>query len=206
MSDVLKRIPNWLTSARLFLIPVFVICMVDPSRSMVWVATVVFIIAAITDYADGYLARRFKAVTDFGKLLDPMADKILVMSALVMLVAQRSDVNGAPWVPGWMVVVILAREIWITGLRAVAASRGQIIAARSAGKYKSALQMVAIVLLLFHEIPFVGTGYSCQFAGACLLFISMIFSIWGAMEYTQEILFYPQAASPAAPAEPTEGN
>lgn len=175
--------------------------MTDPSEKMVLAAVGVFILAAITDYFDGFIARKYDLVSDFGKLLDPLADKILVMTALVMLVAQRSDVFGDPWVPGWMVVLILAREIWVTGLRGVAASRGIVVAAGSGGKVKSALQMVAIVFLLLHnnEIPvgqvtsLVGIGrpdlvITCQLIGMNLLVFSLVFAYWSACDYTAEIL------------------
>src|SRR5262245_57339044 len=138
---MVQRLPNWLTFLRLGLIPVFVFLMVEPSRWMVDLAMIVFIVAAFTDYIDGIIARRYGAVSDFGKLLDPLADKILVMAALVMLASQRSDTYGEPWVPGWMVVMVLAREIWVTGLRAVASARGVVVAASTTGKFKSGLQM-----------------------------------------------------------------
>jgi CDP-diacylglycerol--glycerol-3-phosphate 3-phosphatidyltransferase len=149
----MRKVPNWLTAIRLALIPLFVVLMVNPSRETLWIATAVFLVAAVTDYADGYIARRYRAVTELGKLLDPLADKILVMAALVMLTAQRTFESGDPWVPGWMVVVILAREIWVTGLRGIAAAHGHVVAASPAGKVKSVLQMVAIVLLLAYDLP-----------------------------------------------------
>jgi CDP-diacylglycerol--glycerol-3-phosphate 3-phosphatidyltransferase len=183
---VVKRIPNWLTYLRLALTPVFVLLMVEPSPWMVYAATGIFIVAAITDLFDGILARRLGAVSDAGKLLDPVADKILVMAALVMLVAQRSEVDGTPWVPGWMVVLVLAREIWVTGVRALAASRGVIVAAGMAGKVKSSFQMVAIVLLLLHDYPVVIFGLSMpsQILGLNALLLSIILSYWGAIDYT----------------------
>ena len=191
-SSLIKKIPNWLTYLRLVLIPVFVILMIDPTRTMVLVAAWVFIAAAITDYVDGFIARKFSAVSDFGKLLDPLADKILVMSGLVMLLAQRSDENGTPWVPGAMVVLVLAREIWVTGLRGVAASRGLIVPAGGAGKIKSGFQMIAIVLLLLHDRPLSSLGipvaWSCKFLGLNFLLISILFSLWSATEYTWSIL------------------
>src|SRR5262249_9731081 len=116
-SPFVQRLPNYLTFFRLALVPVFVVLMLEPSEYMVFLAIIVFVVAAITDYVDGIIARSFGAVSDFGKLLDPLVDKILVMAALVMLVAQRSDVDGTPWVPGWMVVLVMARELWVTGLR-----------------------------------------------------------------------------------------
>lgn len=202
MTRYLIKLPNWLTSLRIFLIPVFVVLMVDPSDAMVYWATGIFAFAAFTDYVDGYLARRYRAVSNFGKLLDPLADKILVMAALVMLVAQRGDVYGMPWVPAWMVVLVLAREFWVTGLRAVAASQGVIVAASSSGKLKNFLQMVSIVFLLLHdyEIKFglplsvLGIGpadgaISCQLIGINLLFISLVFSVWSAGEYSIAVLW-----------------
>ncbi len=190
MSEIYKKIPNWLTYSRLGLIPVFMLLMVDPAPWMVNLATVVFIVAALTDLLDGYWARRYQAVSDFGKLLDPVADKILVMTALVMLTALRSDVYGEPWVPGWMVVLVLARETWISGLRAVAASHGKIVAASATGKFKSGFQMFAIVLLLLHDVPIKLFGFdlSAQMMGVNLLLLSVLVSYWGAYEYTIEIL------------------
>ncbi|MBN8550633.1 MAG: CDP-diacylglycerol--glycerol-3-phosphate 3-phosphatidyltransferase [Deltaproteobacteria bacterium] len=199
MNSVLHRLPNWLTYLRLGLIPVFVVLMIEPTQGAVLLATFVFIIAAITDYTDGYIARRYGAVSDSGKLLDPMADKILVLSALVMLVAQRSDLTGDPWVPGWMVVLVLAREIWVTGLRGIAASKGVVVAATQSGKYKSGFQMVAIVFLLLHDttFPFGGQRISCQSIGVNLLFFSIVISYWGAVEYSFSVLGE-EKKSPAA--------
>ncbi|MBX7138642.1 MAG: CDP-diacylglycerol--glycerol-3-phosphate 3-phosphatidyltransferase [Oligoflexia bacterium] len=190
MSDFVKKLPNWLTFSRLILIPIFVILMHDPSRAEALLATIIFTLAAFTDYVDGHLARRYKAISDFGKLLDPVADKILVMSALVMLVAQRSDLDGEPWVRGWLVVLVLARETWVTGLRAVAAARGIIVPAGASGKMKSALQMIAIVLLLLHDLAINvgGVKITCQLIGSNLLLLSILFSYWGAWDYTREIL------------------
>jgi len=191
LSKKFRNLPNYITFARLGLIPLFVALMIDPSRWMVNLAIVVFAIAVMTDYVDGFLARRYGVVTDFGKLLDPVADKILVMAALVMLVAQRSDLYGEPWVPGWIVVLVLARETWVTGIRAVAASRGIIVAANNTGKVKSSLQMISIILLLMHEYAFRlgGIQISCQIVGVNLLLISVAFSYWAAFEYTHQILF-----------------
>ena len=154
-------------------------------RLNIW-ATVVFIFSAITDFLDGYLARRNGQVSDFGKLMDPIADKILVMAALVMLVAQRGLFNAEPWVPAWMVVMILAREIWINGVRSFAASQGIVVAAGNLGKIKSFAQMVAIPLLLLHDMVLVETTYrfTAQFFGERLLLLSIVFSYWSAVEYT----------------------
>ncbi len=189
MADWYKKLPNWLTFIRLALIPVFVVFLIDPSRTSLNIAAVIFVLAAVTDYADGILARRYAAITDFGKLFDPLADKILVMSALVMLVAVRDD-QCISFVPGWMVVLILAREFWVTGLRAYAAKGGTIVAAKSGGKVKSFLQMVAILALLLHDYSFNIFGFrvTYQFVGLNILLVSLAFSYISAFDYSLSIL------------------
>ena len=151
MVKIVLTLPNWLTLLRVALIPVFVILLLDPTPVMVQWAVYIFCIAAVTDYLDGFIARRMRSVSDFGKLLDPLADKILVFSALIMLTSLRSDLTAAPWVPGWMVVMVVAREIWVTGVRGVAATHGVVIAANESGKWKSFLQMFAVIFLLRHD-------------------------------------------------------
>lgn len=189
MANWFKRIPNWLTFLRLILIPVFVAVLIEPSRNSLNIAAVIFALAAFTDYADGYIARRYKAISDFGKLFDPLADKILVMAALVMLVSLRDD-NCVSFVPGWMVTLILARELWITGLRAFAAKDGTIVAAKSGGKVKSALQMIAILALLLYDYSFSFFGYrvTAQFLGINILIVSLAFSYLSAVDYSLAIL------------------
>lgn len=190
----MRNVPNALTFLRLALVPVFVVLMIDPGRRAVALATGIFIFAALTDFFDGWVARRYGVSSNFGKMLDPLADKLLVMAALVMLVAQRSDFDGAPWVPGWMVVVVLAREIWITGLRSIAAEGGQYIGAGSVGKIKAWLQMVSIVLLLMHgKVILAGFYVDAQLWGMRLLFLSILFSVFSAVEYTSAV-FYGQKA------------
>jgi CDP-diacylglycerol--glycerol-3-phosphate 3-phosphatidyltransferase len=181
-----KQIPNILTYIRLALIPVFVALMVSPTRAMVDAAALVFILAAITDLFDGILARKWGAVSDLGKLLDPLADKILVMAGLVMLVSQRGAYDSAPWIPGWMVVLIMSRELWVTGIRGVAATRGIVVPAGNAGKLKSVLQMVAIVCVMIFDrkITLLGYKFTFQLLGLNLLLLSIMFSVWGAVDYT----------------------
>jgi len=183
-------VPNLLTILRLLLIPVFVGLLLYPTDYRIMLATIVFVFAALTDFVDGVLARKWGAVTDMGKLLDPLADKILVMSALVMLVGLRSEATGLPWVPAWMVVLVLAREIWVTGIRGVAASAGNVISASQSGKVKSLLQMVAITLILIHSrIAFQLGDYqiTAGHVGLNLLLISIFFSYWGAIYYSHQV-------------------
>ena len=182
------NIPNLLTIFRILLIPVFVYFL---SVEQNYVATAIFIVAAITDWLDGYWARKTNQVTDFGKLMDPIADKILVMSALVMLVGLRGFFKAEPWVPAWIVIMVLARETWVNGLRSLAASRGVVVAAGNLGKIKSFLQMTAIILLLLHDLVLVQIGrlpLTASFFGERLLVISLVFSYWSAVEYTNAIL------------------
>ena len=141
-----------------------------------WLAAGVFFIATVSDFFDGYLARNYDSVTTLGKFLDPMADKLVVATALIML----AGMARTPHVPAWMVVVLVAREIMVTGLRAVAAAEGLIVAAEELGKYKMALQSIAIQGLLIHY-----TYWHVDFfaAGMFVLWIAMAVSVWSCVDY-----------------------
>lgn len=193
-----EHIPNGLTCLRLALIPVFVFLMTWPGDKPYPLAGVVFAAAALTDFIDGYLARRWNVVSDFGKLFDPLADKILVMAALVLMVAQTSELTGDPWIPAWIVVLVLAREIWVTGVRGFAANKGLIIPAAQSGKWKSFLQMMAILLFFFRgvEVPYVEPTMYLPTVGMMLLYISVLLSYWGAIDYTWQALIEPGPARP----------
>lgn len=189
MANWYRTLPNWLTFLRLVLIPVFVFFLVNPSQASLNTAAAIFVCAAITDYADGLLARRYAAITDFGKLFDPLADKILVMAALVMLVSV-TDGTCQAMVPGWMVVAILAREFWVTGLRAFAAAAGTVVAAKSGGKVKSFLQMLSILAILLNDMSLNVIGYSVSMRviGLNLLLLSLLFSYLSAFDYSIAVL------------------
>ncbi|MCR4601195.1 MAG: CDP-diacylglycerol--glycerol-3-phosphate 3-phosphatidyltransferase [Clostridia bacterium] len=164
------NLPNKLTTLRMLLVPVFIVLFL---MGMNIPATVVFVGASMTDYFDGYLARKNNLVTNYGKIMDPLADKLLVTSALVCLV-QTGDV------PAWMVIVILAREFAIMGLRTVAASEGIVIAAAWSGKIKTASQMFAIFLLLLNNWPFSLIGIPMA---KIMLWIAVIMTIYSGCEY-----------------------
>ena len=137
------NLPNNLTILWIILVPVFVAvmltnCFGDNSR---WVALAIFIIASLTDLLDGKIARKYNLVTNFGKFMDPLADKMLVCSALIRLVELGR-------IPSWMVIIIVARDFVISGFRLVAAESGKVIAANYWGKFKTASQMVMICLLI----------------------------------------------------------
>ncbi len=135
------NLPNKLTMIRVFLVPVFVIFMMLPYGFSRWVALAIFIVASLTDTADGYIARKYNLVTNFGKFMDPLADKLLVCSAMICLITTGQ-------LPAWMVIVIIAREFIISGFRLIAVESGIVIAASWWGKIKTIVQMVMICALL----------------------------------------------------------
>jgi CDP-diacylglycerol--glycerol-3-phosphate 3-phosphatidyltransferase len=135
------NVPNALTLLRIFLVPVLVTMILTRFEGKQWLCVGVFLLASLTDFVDGWLARRWRQVTPMGKLLDPMADKLLIAGAFISLI----EVGG---VPAWMVVVIIAREFAVTGLRGIAAERGVMIAASGFGKIKMGVQVACVCVLL----------------------------------------------------------
>jgi len=138
------NLPNKLTIARIVMIPIFVVVLL---LKYYYAAAGIFVLASVTDFLDGYIARKYNMITNFGKLMDPLADKLLVTSALVCLV-ELGDI------PSWMVIIILSREFTISILRAVAAAEGKVIAASKWGKSKTVLQMIAVISILIQNYPF----------------------------------------------------
>ena len=153
------NLPNRLTLARIGLTAVFVAALLLPNNGWILshfpygktIALTVFLVAALTDWFDGWLARRHKMETDFGALLDPVADKILTMAAFICFIEQPSDPNNredTPLVQAWMVLIIVAREFLVTGLRLIASQRGVVLKAEQLGKNKAFSQMVTIIVTL----------------------------------------------------------
>ena len=179
----LLNLPNILTLVRVAAVPVVLVLLLFESKSNCFWATVVFSLAAITDWLDGYLARKWEIVTVLGKFLDPLADKLIVMAALIMLIPLDR-------VPAWAVFLILAREIIITGLRSIASSEGIVIAASSLGKYKTIFQMVAIVGLLLHYRYYWFFGLEFNFlypsfhnVGIFFFYVSLGLTLWSGADY-----------------------
>jgi CDP-diacylglycerol--glycerol-3-phosphate 3-phosphatidyltransferase len=160
------NLPNFLTLVRICLIPVFVVVFLAPTPDRSMVAAVIFTVAAVTDLLDGYIARRTGQVTKLGKLLDPIADKLLVLSALILLV-------NIDRVSALVALLIIARELAVTGVRAIAAGERLIIAAETTGKYKMALQVVAIVLLILEGTWLAEFG-NLHLAGTATLYVSLV--------------------------------
>jgi len=168
---------------RIAAIPLLAALLMSPTQSAGFWAAAVFAIASITDWFDGYLARRMNIVTVFGKFLDPIADKLIVMAAMIMILPFGR-------VPAWMVLVILGREIVITGLRGIASSEGIVIPASELGKFKTIFQIVAILGLLLHYdyYWFFGIQHpllqvSMHNVGMFYLWIATLLTIWSGIDY-----------------------
>lgn len=169
---------------RVLLIPgvLFFIDNFSPLRS--FIASLLYLGAAAGDALDGYLARSRGQVSVLGKFLDPLADKLIVTAVLVFMVALGR-------VPAWVVVVLIARDLAITGLRSIASAEGLVIAASEGGKVKTALQLVAIMMLLIHfRYPVLGLGFSIDYhqAGLVVLYISMAMSVISGVDYVRGFL------------------
>jgi CDP-diacylglycerol--glycerol-3-phosphate 3-phosphatidyltransferase len=166
--------PNGLTIIRIAAIPLILLLFSFPtSPSMTFIAALLFSGAAFTDYLDGFLARRQGKVTFLGKVLDPVADKLLTSSAFIMLAAHG-------WLPAWMVCIIVGRELAITGLRSVIAGKGVDISASRLGKLKTGFQIAAIIPLMVHY-PLV--ALDCQAIGQTLIWIALGFTVWSGVDY-----------------------
>ena len=163
------NLPNKLTILRVIAVPFFVVLYLMNYRIA---AFLLFIAASFTDMLDGKIARKYGLVTNFGKIMDPLADKVLVYSAFCLMVE-----NGT--VPGWVLILILAREFTVAGMRTVAASEGIVIAAGMSGKIKTVLQMIAVPLLLLGTWPHESVAY----AGQLFLYASLVMTVYSGIEY-----------------------
>jgi len=177
------NLPNILTMMRIAAIPLLASLLMSPSKPAGFWAAAVFSLASITDWLDGYLARRMGVVTVFGKFLDPIADKLIVMAALIMILPFGR-------VPAWMVLLILGREIIITGLRGIASSEGIVIQASDLGKFKTIFQIVAIIGLLLHYdynwffgIDLPSLHVNMHNVGMFFLWIATLLTVWSGIDY-----------------------
>lgn len=174
-------IPNVLTFIRMATVPLLIYLVMRPGPLAAALATAAFFFATITDFLDGYIARSYGSSTDLGKFLDPLADKLIVAAALITLAL----VPRTPRVPFWIVALLISREVLVTGLRTWAAAHGRIIGADELGKYKMALQAVALHGLLLHY-----TYLHINFfaAGMFILWIATVVTIWSGIEYFVKVL------------------
>jgi CDP-diacylglycerol---glycerol-3-phosphate 3-phosphatidyltransferase len=165
--------PNTLTLFRIVAVPIIVLLLMMPNRFTALLAGLIFSVAAITDYFDGYLARRYGLVTNLGKVMDPVADKLLVSCSLIML-------SSLGWMPAWIACIIIGRELAVTGLRNIIAQNKLDLSASSLGKYKTGFQIAAIIPLMFHY-PAVGLDF--QAVGMFFLWGALGFTIWSGADY-----------------------
>jgi len=189
------NLPNTLTVVRIFMVPVMVILLLDEPTEMEAVACcAIFVVAMVTDIIDGYLARKWGLVSVAGAFLDPLADKLMVISTLVMLVPLG-------WVPGWLVAALICRELTITALRTIAVSEGIILAADQLGKFKTAFQSTAIGFLLWHyptrfwpgDHSLTVDAHSC---GIVLIYFALAFAMISAFNYLAS--FFREASANSA--------
>lgn len=179
------NLPNKITLSRVFMIPFFILFLtVDFGWGTMriggvempvehFVGALIFIIASVTDWLDGYLARKNNLVTNMGKFLDPLADKLLVSAAFILLVEMGIA-------PAWVVIVIISREFAVTGLRLILAGGGEVVAANQLGKIKTVAQILAIASLLLNNIFFEAIGIPF---GQIMLYIALIFTAWSGVDY-----------------------
>ncbi len=163
------NLPNKLTILRVCMIPFFVVFMLMDESWTNWIALAFFVVASLTDLLDGYLARKYKLVTNFGKFMDPLADKLLVCSALICFVELHA-------IPTWVVIVIISREFLISGFRLIAADNGIVLAAGIWGKWKTTFQMIMIIVLIA-DIP----GF--YIVEQILIYISLALTIISLIDY-----------------------
>ncbi|MGE3758712.1 MAG: CDP-diacylglycerol--glycerol-3-phosphate 3-phosphatidyltransferase [Pseudobdellovibrionaceae bacterium] len=175
------QMPMWITMSRVVVVPFLILLMIPQHWAYHLAAGILFILASISDYYDGYFARKFNAVSTMGKLMDPVADKILVSSILIFLIPSGR-------IDPYLVIVLLGRDTIIAGIRAVAAAENLIIDAKAAGKWKTGLQMTGIPMVIIgnpfgvavvgNEIPIIKIGYF-------LLWVSVTLSLWSGYQYIQ---------------------
>lgn len=190
------NLANNLTLARIAAVPILVLLLYFPGRSTCLVAMLFFIAASVTDIVDGIVARRRNLVTNLGKFLDPLADKLLIASLLIML-------TRLGWVEAWVAVIIVGREITVTGLRAVAADMGVVIAADTFGKLKTIVQMLALCPLVLH---FPWYGYDPNPLGNVLLYAALVLTLVSGCNYFygfgQKVIWSRDSSNRGRPVDP----
>ncbi|MBS9775868.1 MAG: CDP-diacylglycerol--glycerol-3-phosphate 3-phosphatidyltransferase [Fusobacterium sp.] len=180
------NLPNRLTMVRFILAIPFIYFLQESATHGYFyriISLIIFSVASLTDFFDGYIARKYNLITDFGKIMDPLADKILVISALVVFV----ELN---YIPAWMSIIVLAREFLISGIRILAAAKGEVIAAGNLGKYKTTSQMIVIIIiLLVGNIDVIISGINFTMS-EILMLVPVILTVWSGWEYTFKAKHY----------------
>ena len=167
------NLPNAITMLRIGILPVLFLILLEPGEGLSLTIAILFILAALTDLLDGYVARRYNIVTRMGKLLDPIADKIIMSAALVLLI----PVGRAP---AWVVALMIMRDFAVDGLRSMAAAEGHVIEASRLGKYKTLCQIVAVSALIIHYPIY---GIDASSIGTAFLYVALVLSLWSGFDY-----------------------
>jgi len=170
------NLPNCITMVRIAVMPVLFFLVLSPGRIFSLIIAILFIAASVTDFLDGYVARRYNIVTKMGKLLDPIADKLLISTAMIMMIPIGR-------IPAWVVVIIIMRDIFVDGLRSIASSEGLIIQARTLGKQKTLCQIIAVSALLIHYPIF---WIDAHVVGTVVLYIALILTVWSGADYFRQ--------------------
>ncbi|MCI5115800.1 MAG: CDP-diacylglycerol--glycerol-3-phosphate 3-phosphatidyltransferase [Candidatus Electrothrix sp. AW2] len=171
----MQNLPNLITALRLMLTALLaILLMFEQKTGIAFLCCLLFTLAAVTDWVDGYLARRFEAVTTLGKLMDPLADKLLVATALIMLLPLNR-------LPAWVALVIVSREMMVTGLRGLASSSGIVVAASGLGKVKSTLQYIGLGTLIF-PVDLLPIPYLHQI-GLAVVYVALVLTLWSGFDY-----------------------
>jgi len=168
------NLPNTITLLRLSVIPVLFLLLLSPGRVLSMVIAVLFIIASITDLIDGYVARKYNIVTTMGKFLDPVADKLVVTTAMIMLIPIDR-------IPAWIVAIIIMRDLVVDGLRSIASADGLVIDASRLGKQKTLCQIIAVSALLIHyDTVF---SLNAHAVGIVVLYVALVLTVWSGADY-----------------------
>lgn len=172
------NLPNTITMVRLCVLPVLFFLLLSPDQTWSLVIAIIFIIVSFTDLLDGYVARRYQIVTTMGKFLDPIADKLVINTAMVLMIPIGR-------IPAWVVAIIIIRDFFVDGIRTIATSEGVVIQASWLGKQKTLCQVFAVSALMIHY-PFLGAD--AHAVGTALLFLALIMSIHSGMDYFLKFL------------------
>ena len=167
------NLPNTITLLRICVIPVLFCILLSPGRTLSLIITILFVIAAFTDLLDGYIARKYGIVTKMGKLLDPIADKIILSTAMILMIPIGR-------IPAWVVALIVMRDVAVDGIRIISSSDGIVIPASKLGKQKTLSQIVAISFLIIHYPLF---GIDTHFVGIVTLYVALILTVWSGVDY-----------------------
>ena len=167
------NLPNAITVLRIGILPVLFLVLLEPGEALSLVIAILFILAALTDLLDGYVARRYNIVTRIGKLLDPIADKIIMSAAMVLLIPIGR-------IPAWVVALMVMRDFAVDGLRSMAAAEGHVIEASDLGKYKTFCQIIAVSALIIHY-PIYGIDPST--IGRAFIYVALVLSMWSGFDY-----------------------